>query len=238
MVTLLHLTGLERRLPRQLSGGQQQRVALGRALAVRPQLLLLDEPFAALDRGLRLEMQIELKRLQRQLGISTILVTHDQEEALSLADRIAVMNAGAIEQFASPSEIYTAPVSAFVNSFIGTTNFLAVRIDGAAGDLLQLSLPSGTVLPVVCGGPWRERGEARLSIRPEQFMLTTAVGLLSGTVSQVLPLGASTLVQVALDDGSHVKVMVPTALGEPVPQTGAKTGLAIRGGAVLRAYPP
>ena len=108
------------RLPRQLSGGQQQRVALARALAVEPSILLLDEPFAALDRNLRLDMQIEVKRLQRQLGLTTILVTHDQDEAMSVADRIAVMNKGTVEQFDTPVAIYDRPQTLFVNGFIGT----------------------------------------------------------------------------------------------------------------------
>ena len=113
------------RLPRQLSGGQQQRIALARCLAIDPKILLLDEPFGALDKNLRLDMQIEVKRLQRDYGITTILVTHDQEEALSMADRIAVMNRGRIEQVASPTEIYDQPATLFVNQFVGTTNLLA-----------------------------------------------------------------------------------------------------------------
>ena len=110
------------RLPRQLSGGQQQRVALARALAIKPSILLLDEPFAALDKNLRLDMQIEVKRLQRVSGITTLIVTHDQEEALSMADRVAVLSQGQLEQFGSPSDIYDRPQTLFVNTFVGSAN--------------------------------------------------------------------------------------------------------------------
>src|SRR5207247_9181617 len=115
------------RLPPQLSGGQQQRVAVARALAVEPTVLLLDEPFSALDKGLRLDMQIEVKRLQRQFGLTAILVTHDQDEAMSVADRIAVMNQGRVEQFDSPIAVYDRPATLFVSGFIGTTNLLRGR---------------------------------------------------------------------------------------------------------------
>ncbi len=127
MLATVQLEALAERMPRQLSGGQQQRVALARALAVEPRILLLDEPFGALDKNLRLDMQIEVKRLQRQFGITAILVTHDQEEAMSLADRIAVMHRGRVEQFASPVEVYDRPRTLFVNSFVGTANLLAGR---------------------------------------------------------------------------------------------------------------
>src|SRR5437763_15901525 len=118
MLALVHMSEFAARKPRQLSGGQQQRTALARCLATDPQVLLLDEPFGALDKNLRLGMQIEVKRLQRQYGITTILVTHDQEEALSMADRIAVMNRGRIEQVSTPTENYAAPQSVFVSECI------------------------------------------------------------------------------------------------------------------------
>ena len=134
------------RLPRQLSGGQQQRIALARCLAIDPKVLLLDEPFGALDKNLRLDMQIEVKRLHRDYGITTVLVTHDQEEALSMADRIAVMNRGRIEQVASPTDIYDHPATLFVNQFVGTTNLIPGKLVGvdaggcdvrAAGGMLR-----------------------------------------------------------------------------------------------------
>ena len=131
MLELVRLEAMAQRLPRELSGGQQQRVALARALAIRPRILLLDEPFGALDKNLRLDMQLEVKSLQRDLGITTILVTHDQDEAMSTADRIAVLRAGHVEQVATPAAIYDQPASLFVAQFIGSTNILHGEIAAA-----------------------------------------------------------------------------------------------------------
>ena len=141
LLSVVHLNGLGRRLPRSLSGGQQQRVAVARALAVDPALLLLDEPFAALDRALRLELQMELIRLQRTLGITTIIVTHDQEEAQTLANRIIVMNNGVVEQVGSATDVYDAPASLFVNRFVGHASSIAavVRSVEASGTILEVS---------------------------------------------------------------------------------------------------
>src|SRR5437764_841401 len=130
MLALVHMSEFTGRKPRQLSGGQQQRVALARCLATDPKVLLLDEPFGALDKNLRLDMQVQVKRLQREYGITTTLVTHDQEEALSMADRIAVMSRGRIEQVSSPTEIYDRPQTLFVNEFVGTTNILQGEFAG------------------------------------------------------------------------------------------------------------
>src|SRR4029077_2351971 len=146
MLDMVQLGEFRERLPRQLSGGQQQRVALARALAVQPSILLLDEPFAALDRNLRLDMQIEVKRLQRALGLTTILVTHDQDEAMSVADRIAVMNKGRVEQFDSPVAIYDKPQTLFVNGFIGTSNLLPGRLAAIEDGIATVSLDAGAVL--------------------------------------------------------------------------------------------
>jgi len=126
IVALLRLSGLESRLPRQLSGGQQQRVALARSLVVNPSVLLLDEPFAALDRKLREDMRQEIRSLQRKIGITTVFVTHDQEEAFTMADRVVVMNKCVIEQVGAPSEVYERPANRFVLGFVGTSNFLRV----------------------------------------------------------------------------------------------------------------
>ena len=127
---MVRLEGFGARYPHQLSGGQQQRVALARALVIEPAVLLLDEPFGALDKKLRENMQIEMRQLQQRLGITTLMVTHDQDEALTLSDRIAVMRGGVIEQFGTPTEIYERPVSRFVASFIGTSNFFRGRVTG------------------------------------------------------------------------------------------------------------
>src|SRR6266478_4422848 len=143
MLSLVKLEEIADRYPKQLSGGQQQRVALARALAVKPNILLLDEPFGALDKNLRLDMQIEIKRIQRLAGTTTILVTHDQEEALSMADRVAVLNRGRLEQFGTPSEVYDTPCSLFVNTFVGTANTLPGRIAALDGEA-AVDLDGGT----------------------------------------------------------------------------------------------
>ena len=191
MLTLVHMRELAERLPRELSGGQQQRVALARCLATDPKLLLLDEPFSALDKNLRLDMQIEVKRLQRAYGITTVLVTHDQDEALSMADRIAVMNAGRIEQFAPPNEIYDRPATLFVNGFVGTANLIPGRLAAAW-------------VPGVAGS-------ATVSVRPEQLRLRREPGArtLSATVKAVLPLGPQVVYEAEIEGGIGLKIRAP-----------------------------
>ena len=145
-LALIKLAGLEDRKPRQLSGGQQQRVALARALVIRPKVLLLDEPFSALDRNLRASMQVELKEIQRKLGVTTIFVTHDQSEALSLSDRIAVVAEGRIRQLGTPDEIYRQPIDRFVASFVGDVNVLRARLERIDGALATVALGAARVL--------------------------------------------------------------------------------------------
>ena len=175
VLALVKLTGLEDRRPRQLSGGQQQRVALARALVIEPKVLLLDEPFSALDKNLRASMQVELKEIQRQLGITTIFVTHDQSEALSLSDRIAVMSEGRIRQCATPDEIYRRPADRFVASFIGDVNVLHARLDRVDGadaiialGAARVVVPSGALGAVAPGAP------VDLFLRPEQLGIAEA----------------------------------------------------------------
>ncbi len=174
MLALVHMSEFAERKPRQLSGGQQQRIALARCLAIDPKVLLLDEPFGALDKNLRLDMQIEVKRLQREYGITTILVTHDQEEALSMADRIAVMSRGTIEQVSSPTEIYDQPKTLFVNQFVGTTNVARRRVRrraaGGAASRCRAARRS------TCRRSRASSTAARslVSIRPEQLQLAAA----------------------------------------------------------------
>src|SRR5215472_3491610 len=159
-LALVKLAGLEARKPRQLSGGQQQRVALARALVIRPRVLLLDEPLSALDRNLRAAMQIEIKDIQRKLGLTTVFVTHDQSEALSLSDRVAVMAHGRIRQLGTAQEVYRRPVDRFVASFVGDVNVLHARlecIDGASATVVfgsaRASVPAGTLQGVAPGAP-------------------------------------------------------------------------------------
>src|SRR5437763_2610738 len=169
-LALVKLAGLEERRPRQLSGGQQQRVALARALIIRPKVLLLDEPFSALDRNLRAAMQVELKDIQRKLGVTTIFVTHDQGEALSLSDRIAVIAEGRIRQLGAPGEIYLRPADRFVASFIGDVNVLSARIERNDGATATVAVGAARVL--VPAGPLKaaEPGAmVDLFLRPEDL---------------------------------------------------------------------
>jgi putative spermidine/putrescine transport system ATP-binding protein len=168
-IDLVRLNGLEGRLPRQLSGGQQQRVALARAIAFQPDILLLDEPLSALDRQLRGELQWELRALQRQTGLTCLYVTHDQEEALSMADSIAVLNGGRLIQVGSPSELYERPVSRFVASFLGKSNFLALRVVGANGDCAVCR--SGDITIHHRGKPAPPGTELLLALRPEKLRI-------------------------------------------------------------------
>ena len=206
----VQLGGFRDRLPRQLSGGQQQRVALARALAVEPSILLLDEPFAALDRNLRLDMQIEVKRLQRTLGLTTILVTHDQDEAMSVVDRIAVMNKGKVEQFDTPVAIYDKPRTLFVNGFIGTTNLLGGKIVSVAGGTASIALDAGATLQLPSSGLGAGT-PVLLSVRPEQLSLSGVPGpeLWKVEPGLSLPLGGQLVHDVRCADGTALKIVEP-----------------------------
>src|SRR5882762_4690204 len=206
---VVRLTELRDRLPRQLSGGQQQRVAVARALAVEPTVLLLDEPFSALDKGLRLDMQIEIKRLQRQFGLTAILVTHDQEEAMSISDRIAVMNRGQIEQFDTPVGVYDRPATLFVNGFIGTTNLLPGRILTASGDgHAAVALDAGAKVMVESDRYFVAGTRVAVSARPEQLELfgDATEARWPVTVGMVVPLGATAIWDLAAADGTRLKL--------------------------------
>src|SRR5476651_627435 len=206
----VQLGGFRDRLPRQLSGGQQQRVALARALAVEPSILLLDEPFAALDRNLRLDMQIEVKRLQRTLGLTTILVTHDQDEAMSVADRIAVMNKGQVEQFDTPVAIYDRPQTLFVNGFIGTTNLLGGKIVSVAGGTATVALDAGATLQLSSSG-LAAGTPVLMSVRPEQLTLSAIPGPAHWKVEPglSLPLGSQLVHEARAADGTSLKIVEP-----------------------------
>ena len=208
---MVRLPGYGPRRPNQLSGGQQQRVALARALVNQPEVLLLDEPLGALDLKLRKEMQIELKTLQREVGITFVYVTHDQEEALTMSDRIAVMHNGRVLQVGSPTEIYEKPQSRFVADFIGETNFLDGVVQDQAGDLATV-LVDGT-LPVVAQTPGSlEPGTAvTVAVRPEKISLATGavpggLNAFPGQVEQVVYVGTDTRYLIRLSD--HVALVV------------------------------
>jgi len=212
MLDLVHMPEMANRKPHQLSGGQQQRVALARALAKQPEVLLLDEPLAALDLKLRRGMQSELKRLQRTTGITFVFVTHDQEEALSMGDRIAVFNHGRLEQIGTPEEIYEKPASHFVADFIGETNFVttpARRLGTGAEERLEVTLPGGSpiTLPKVVPTPG---GTVTLAIRPERLSLSPGgERFASGRIVKLVYMGTDLRCTVALADGTELAVRVP-----------------------------
>jgi len=220
MLDMVQLGEFRERLPRQLSGGQQQRVALARALAVEPSILLLDEPFAALDRNLRLDMQIEVKRLQRQLGLTTILVTHDQDEAMSVADRIAVMNKGKVEQFDTPVTIYDRPQTLFVNGFIGTSNLLPGRITSLVGDTATVALDAGAVLRLPASPGMGPGALVLVSVRPEQLVLSPLATAESWPIEPglSLPLGSQLVHESRTADGTALKIVEPRRRGPPETQ--------------------
>ncbi|HXI93578.1 MAG TPA: ABC transporter ATP-binding protein [Blastocatellia bacterium] len=204
---MVRLGGLDERQPSELSGGQQQRVALARALVVEPRVLLLDEPLAALDLKLRKQMQIELKGLQRRLGISFVYVTHDQEEALTMSDRIVVMNAGRIEQVGRSEEIYERPKTSFVAGFIGVSNIIEGTVEEVTGDLSVIRVGSASVGAQANGVKPGER--VRVLVRPEKISISTelAAGLLSGKIDSAVYLGESTQWKVTMENGQALTVL-------------------------------
>ena len=186
---LVGLAGLDRRKPRQLSGGQQQRIALARALVNRPRVLLLDEPLGALDLKLRKEMQLELKAIQHEFGITFVHVTHDQEEAMTMADTIVIMNHGRIEQFGTPGELYEHPHTAFVAGFLGVSNLLS----GTAVGEDRVRLDDGTEVAVARDELGGRRGVVQIGVRPEKLRLGGGeANTLSGTVAESAYIGVST----------------------------------------------
>ena len=207
---LVRLDRHGRQRPAELSGGMQQRVALARALVYRPRVLLLDEPLAALDKKLREEMRVELRAIQRSVGITTVFVTHDQAEALGLADRIAVLNHGRIEQLGAPREIYERPATRFVADFIGASTVL--RGHAVAAD--RVTVAAGT-LRVAGGGAWPAGADVELAIRPERVRLAAGPGdnVLDARVEGLVYQGAQTEVTARLQDGQRVLVFVT----EPAP---------------------
>ena len=228
MLGLLRLQGLERRRPDQLSGGQKQRVALARALAPRPRILLLDEPMAALDRKLREATQFELKALQQRLGLTFVIVTHDRDEAMVTADRMAVMNEGRIAQVGTPAEVYEAPQSRFVADFLGAVNFFEARVQGAAAEGLRLAGPDGVFLARPEAAAPAD-GAVWLAVRPDRMTLHRAEppagpNRLPGRLAEVGYLGDRTAYLVELASGRAVRVVRPNAearaerlaTGEPV----------------------
>ena len=203
MLKLVGLPDVGKHFPGQLSGGQQQRIALARALATAPGLLLLDEPLSALDAKIRVSLREEIRAIQRELGITTVFVTHDQEEALSISDRIVVMNAGKVEQFGTPFEVYNRPQTRFAATFVGTLNTLHARVQDAASKLVSIDGQSATVLALPASA--RTGDTVSLTMRPEAVSLANGHArdiVLNGTVSEVAFLGAVIRLKVKLGENT------------------------------------
>jgi spermidine/putrescine transport system ATP-binding protein len=228
MLRIVSLEGYEKRRPRQLSGGQQQRVALARALVNRPAALLLDEPLGALDVKLRKQMQLELKRIQHELGTTFVYVTHDQDEALAMSDRIAVMNGGRVEQLAAPREIYEQPENAFVADFIGSLNTLAVRIDELVGGCCVSRFADNGRVVANAGSEHGVGDTVRIGVRPEHVQLappevapTGDGSRLTGTIAELVYLGMYTQFHVDTPAGRIVSHRLAGSgeIGTPVAVT-------------------
>jgi putative spermidine/putrescine transport system ATP-binding protein len=243
MLEMVRMASFAQRLPRELSGGQQQRVALARTLAVRPRVLLLDEPFAALDKNLRLDMQIEIRRIQRELGITTLIVTHDQEEAMSMADRIAVMNAGLLEQFDAPETLYDRPASLFVASFVGTANLLEGRLAGAPGAFVFTDEQGVSRIELPRALPCSRPGPVVFAARPEHLELTAdSAGPrvlddgIAARVEMVLPLGPSLVYELSRESAPPIKVVVPRDHDRPRLAVGDRVRARVRAGAPVSCF--
>jgi spermidine/putrescine transport system ATP-binding protein len=230
MLALVKMTGLGNRRPSQLSGGQQQRVALARALANHPEVLLLDEPLSALDLKLRQEMRSELKNLQRRTGITFIFVTHDQEEALTMSDRIAVMSRGRIQQLGSPLDIYERPVNRFVADFIGDTNFVEAEVARGEGEFVHCRVADGLDFLAHPTGNPATGAKVTLAIRPEKILLRA--GGATGTIAQTVYVGTDTNYEVRLAESLRLNVRVQNAMdGRAQFAVGDRVGIDVPVGA-------
>jgi spermidine/putrescine ABC transporter ATP-binding subunit len=231
-LALVKLQGLEDRKPRQLSGGQQQRVALARALVIRPRVLLLDEPFSALDRNLRASMQVEIKEIQRKLGVTTIFVTHDQSEALSLSDRIAVIAQGRIRQLGTPSEIYCRPIDRFVASFVGDVNVLHARLERLDGPTAAVAVGSVRVLVPSQTLQGAAPGTlVDLFVRPEDLRVTEegAATAVHGIVAARIYQGGHVDLYVDVPEGASGRVLLrlPGDQGMSLWSAGTRIGITV-----------
>lgn len=214
---LVQLGSFGGRYPKQLSGGQQQRVAVARALVFDPELVLMDEPLGALDKKLREEMQVEIKHIHENLGITMVFVTHDQDEALTMSDRIAVFDDGRIQQIDKPATLYERPANQFVADFIGETNMLAARVEQRVGDQVTLRLSSGEIVSATATGDLSLASNATLSVRPERMTINaseTASNALSATLVETIYHGASAKMIFAL--GGNTQIVTQLRAGNPL----------------------
>jgi spermidine/putrescine transport system ATP-binding protein len=225
---MVQLEGFEKRKPGALSGGQQQRVALARALVNRPKVLLLDEPLGALDLKLRKEMQLELKSLQHEVGITFVYVTHDQEEALTMSDRIAVMNEGRVQQVADPTTLYELPKNGFVANFIGQTNVFSGMVESVNGERVTLRTRGGARIEAVTHENGVEVGaQAQAAVRPEKVMFGNAGDNVSNAeIRQIVYLGVSTQYIAELPDGTKLVLYQQNAHHSVGPSVGEEVSVA------------
>jgi spermidine/putrescine transport system ATP-binding protein len=230
MLALVQLEAMAGRRTDQLSGGQQQRVALARALAPAPKVLLLDEPLAALDLKLRKNMQLELKSLQAETGITFVFVTHDQEEALTMSDRIAVMKSGKILQIGTPRDIYDHPTHRFVADFIGDINILEGTVERTDGDLATVRLRDGSMVSAHLGTASARSGDVSVAIRPENVRLASAgeTPTLTGVLENIVYFGAATNLHLRLGTGEEIVIRNPGAVDEGRYQPGATIGAILQ----------
>ena len=236
-LALVKLAGLEDRRPRQLSGGQQQRVALARAIVIRPRVLLLDEPFSALDRNLRASMQVEIKEIQRKLGVTTIFVTHDQSEALSLSDRIAVMVEGNIRQLGKPEEIYRYPADRFVASFVGDVNVLRCHIERIERDVATVTLGSVSIMVPAQTLHGSSTGDtADLFVRPEELRIVEPGGAVAigGTIAAQVYRGDHIDLHVDVPEAQAGRILIRVPGHDALSRwpVGTRIGIALAGNAV------
>lgn len=220
LVYLLKLQGLEQRYPAHLSGGQRQRVAIARALAIEPKMLLLDEPLSALDKKLREEMQVELRQIQKKVGITTLFVTHDQEEALALADTIVIMTDGRIRQIGTPSDVYLRPADEFVASFIGQSNLFVAEVMKVEGDQITARLDSGEVVSISSKKPVTPGKRMTFCVRPERFSFghpdvqMNDANIFEGRVDHAVFLGSHWQLGVTMNEFRKIRVQASEGRGE------------------------
>lgn len=226
---MVRLTGLKARYPRELSGGQQQRVAMARALAIDPEVIILDEPLSNLDRRLREELRIELKRLQRSLGVTMLFVTHDQEEALSMSDRVVVMQSGSVQQVDDPRRVYERPANTFVAGFLGSANFLNVSVIEAGKDMMGVVQLAGTKVKAYSPHALTAGSQARLIVRPEWMTVdrTNAGNGLPATVREVIYEGSSVRYGMAFDHDPDAMVFLQERSNVEVLNSGDKVRINV-----------
>ncbi len=224
---LVDLAALGDRLPSQLSGGQQQRVALARALVFEPSLLLLDEPFGALDRKLREGLQLEVRRLQQRLGITTIFITHDQEEALILSDRIVVMDRGGIEQIGTPGDVYDRPTSRFVADFVGESTIFTGRVVSSTNGTSIVLLDGG--LRLTASGEWERERQVGVLFRPERLRPSdgSEANIFAGTVVERIFIGTAWRCRLRLADGAEINIRLPATHELSAPDEGDRLSIGL-----------